>query len=75
LLIGIWILVAIRQSPTVVLTRGIMARVGVSRYAATDSLRRLEAAGIARVLSRPGKSPVVSLLEPGSDDVLNINPA
>lgn len=72
LLIGIWLLVVIRGAPTVSLTRRTMARVNVSRYAATDALRRLEAAGLVKVWRLPGRSPMVCLLEPGTTVPLKI---
>lgn len=66
LLIGLWLMVTLFKSPTVPLTRRTMARVGVSRYAATDVLRRLEAAGLVVVWRLPGRSPRVTLVEPGT---------
>jgi len=66
LLIGIWLLVVIRKSPTVPLSRRTMARVNVSRFGATDALRRLEGAGLVKVWRLPGRSPMVTLVEPGT---------
>lgn len=73
LLIGVWLLVVIRNAPTVSLTRKTMARVNVSRYGATDALRRLEQAGIVKVWRLPGRSPMVTLLEPGTSVPLRID--
>jgi len=73
LLIGIWLLVVVRKSPTVPLTRRTMARVSVSRFCATDALRRLEQAGIVKVWRLPGRSPMVTLLEPGTTVPLRID--
>lgn len=73
LLIGIWLLSVRFKSPTVPLTRRAMARVNVSRYAVTDALRRLEAAGLVVVWRLPGRSPRVTLVEPGTGIPLGLN--
>lgn len=73
LLIGIWLLVTIRNAPTVPLSRRTMQRVSVSRFAATDALRRLENAGILKVQRNPGRSSSVTLLEPGTANPLNLS--
>jgi len=73
LLIGIWLMVALFKSPTVPLTRRTMARANVSRYAATDALRRLEAAGLVKVWRLPGRSPRVTLVEPGTGTPLRLD--
>ena len=73
LLIGILLLVAIRQAPTVSLTRRTMARVSVSRYAASDALKRLENANIISVWRLPGRSSMVTILEPGTRRALNLS--
>ena len=75
LLIGIWLLVALRQSPTVHLTRRTMARVNVSRYCATDALRRLEHAGLIKVWRLPGRSPMVTVVEPGTAVPIKLTPS
>lgn len=74
LFIGIWMLATIRQSPTVPLSRQTMARVGVSRFCATDALRRLEEAGLIKVWRLPGRSPRVTLVEPGTGIPLDMAP-
>jgi hypothetical protein len=66
LLIGIWLQVIMKQSSTVTLSRRTMSKVNVSRYAATDALRRLEAADLIRVWRLPGRSPIVTLVEPNT---------
>lgn len=73
LLIGIWLMVVLFKSPTVPLTRRTMARANVSRYAATDALRRLEAAGLVKVWRLPGRSPRVTLVEPGTGTPLRLD--
>lgn len=73
LLIGIWLMVVLFKSPTVPLTRRTMARVSVSRYAVTDALRRLEAAGLVKVWRLPGRSPRVTLVEPGTGTPLRLD--
>lgn len=73
LLIGIWLMVSIRQSPTVRLSRAMMSRVHVSRFGATDALRRLEAAGIIKAWRLPGRSPLVTILEPGTSQPLKLD--
>ena len=74
LLIGIWLMATIRQSPTVRLSRATMSRVHVSRFGATDALRRLEAAGIIKAWRLPGRSPLVTILEPGTTQPLKLEP-
>lgn len=49
-----------------------MARVNVSRYCATKTLRRLEQAGIIARWQLPGRSPVITLLEPGTTSPLKL---
>lgn len=73
LLVGLWLMVARYQSPTVPLTRRTMARVNVSRYAVTDALRRLEVAGLVKVWRLPGRSPRVTLVEPGTGIPLKLD--
>lgn len=75
LLIGIWLMAVLFKSPTVPLTRRAMARVNVSRYAVTDALRRLEAAGLVVVWRLPGRSPRVTLVEPGTGTPLQLETA
>ena len=74
LLIGIWLMVTIQQSPTVRLSRATMSRVHVSRFGATVALRRLEAAGIIKAWRLPGRSPLVTILEPGTTQPLKLEP-
>lgn len=64
--VGLWRLASIYKTPAVRLTRNAMARACVSRYAATDALRRLEDAGLIIVERRQGRSPMVTLVEPGT---------
>lgn len=66
-------LMSILKSPTVRLTRRTMARVNISRYAVTDALRRLEEAGLVRVWRLPGRSPMVTAVEPGTGTPLDLN--
>ena len=66
LMIALWLTATIRKTPTILLTRRLMARVNISRFAATDALRRLEARGLVAVWRLPGRSPKVVLLEPGT---------
>lgn len=54
------------------LTRRMMARFNLSREACYDGLRRLEAAGLVKVWRLPGRSPMVTLVEPGTDCVLSV---
>jgi hypothetical protein len=75
LLIGILLLVSVRQAPTVLLTRRTMARVSVSRYAASDALKRLEAAKIISVWRLPGRASMVTILEPGTTMPLKLSAA
>ena len=70
--VGLWLLMSIKQSATVSLTRRTMARVNISRYAATDALRRLEAAGLIKVWRLPGRSPMVTATEPRTSKPLQL---
>ncbi len=56
------------------LSRATMSRVHVSRFGATDALRRLEAAGIIKAWRLPGRSPMVTILEPGTTQPLKLEP-
>lgn len=58
---------AMRGGPRVQLGRRVMARFSLSRDACYDGLRRLEAHGLIKVWRLPGRSPMVTLIEPGSD--------
>lgn len=73
LLVGLWLIVVFFKTPTVPLTRRTMARVNVSRYAVTDALRRLEVAGLVKVWRLPGRSPRVTLVEPGTGIPLRLD--
>jgi hypothetical protein len=64
--LAIWLMASIGQAPTIRLTRATMARVNVSRFAAGDALNRLADAGLVKVWRLPGRSPMVTLTEPGS---------
>lgn len=64
--VGLWLVASFRKSPTVQVTRRTMMRVGVSRYAFGDGLRCLEGAGLIKVARLPGRSPQVTLVEPGT---------
>lgn len=75
LMVGLWLLVVIRQSPTVPLSRRTMARVGISRFGATDALRRLEEAGLVQVWRLPGRASMVTLTEPGTATPLKLLPS
>lgn len=66
LMIGIWLLASISRSPTVYLTRRTMARVNISRFAATDALRRLEHSGAVAVSRLQGRANRVTILSPGT---------
>ena len=66
LMVGVWLMASIRKSPTVMLTRRLMSRINISRFAATDALRRLEASGLVKVWRLPGRASMVTLVEPGS---------
>lgn len=57
----------LRGGPRVQLGRRVMARFSLSRDACYDALRRLEAHGLIKVWRLPGRSPMVTLMEPGSD--------
>lgn len=73
LALGLWLLMRENRTPTVRMTRRMMARVNISRYAASDALRRLEAAGLVKVWRLPGRSPWVTPVEPGTGTPLDLN--
>jgi len=72
LCIGLWVLISIRNSPTVQMSRRMMARVNISRYAAGDALRNLEDAGLIKVARLKGRSPLITAVEPGSSIPLRL---
>ena len=63
-------LVSQQRTTCVSPTRRLMRRFGVSRDACGDGLRRLEDAKLVHVWRLPGRSPMVILLEPGTEDRL-----
>lgn len=54
------------------LTRRMMRRFNVSREACYEGLRRLDAAGLIKVWRLPGRSPMITLVEPQTDIVLKL---
>jgi hypothetical protein len=54
------------------LTRRTLSHWSISRDACYDGLRRLETAGLIRVWRLPGRAPHVILLEPGTDQPLDL---
>ena len=66
LMIAFWLVASISKSPTIYLTRRLMARVNISRFATTDALRRLEQSGAVAVSRLPGRSARVTILQPGT---------
>ena len=58
----LWYLAGLTQSQTVSLSARV-SELGVSREAKSEALLRLEAAGLVRVLRRPGCAPMVTLLQ------------
>jgi len=73
--VGLWLMVALRRAPSVQLSRRMMARVNVSRYAASDALQSLETAGLVKVARLPGRSPLITLVEPGTSTPLRVDAA
>lgn len=65
-MIALWLVASISKSPTIYLTRRLMARVNISRFATTDALRRLEQSGAVAVSRLPGRSARVTILQPGT---------
>ena len=57
-------LVAIRRSAEVRFSQATLRRFHTSRDASYDALRRMKEAGLVRVAKSPGRSPVVTLLDP-----------
>ena len=67
----VW-LAALRGEPGSPLTRRSMTRWGLSRDAAGDALRLLEAHALIIVWTAPGRARFVILTEPGTDRPLKI---
>ena len=65
-------LAATRGVPGVSLTRRTLARWNLSRDAAYDALRVLQAQGLIFVWSAPGRAHHVILVEPGTDKPLKL---
>ena len=70
--IALWLLVSIRHSPTVQISRAMAARFNLSRWAAADSAHRLEAAGLLKIAKLPGRSFRITLIEVGSSTPLRL---
>jgi hypothetical protein len=66
LMVGLWLMASISKSPTVSMTRGLMRRVNITRFGASDALRRLEQSGAVAVSRLPGRSARVTILQPGT---------
>ncbi len=73
LCLGLWIMISIRQSPTVQLSRGMMKRVNISRYAAGDAIRKLEEVGLVKVARLKGRSPRITCVEKGTSIPLRLD--
>lgn len=72
LCVGLWLLITIKQSASVQLTRRMMARINISRYAAGDALRKMECAGLIKVARLQGRSPLITVVEPGTSIPLHL---
>jgi len=64
----IWLLAGLRRSPTVPLSGAVLRGCGVDRHAGYRGLRALEQADLVRVERRPGRNPVVTVLDGGGCD-------
>ena len=64
--IAIWWLAGMAQTKTFKLTGKALDQLGVSRDAAADALKRLEARGLIRVQRSPGQRPTVEILSVAS---------
>lgn len=73
LCVGLWLLITIRQSATVQLSRRMMARINISRFAASSVLRKMEEAGLVKIARLQGRSPMITLVEPGTSTPLSLN--
>lgn len=58
----------LRGEPRVQLGRKVMKRFSLSRDACYDTLRRLEAQGLVKVWRLPGRSAMVTLMEPAAPE-------
>jgi hypothetical protein len=72
LCVGLWLLITIKQSASVQLTRRMMGRINISRYAAGDALRKMEEAGLVKVARLQGRSPLITVVEPGTSIPLSL---
>lgn len=72
LCVGLWLQITRNQSVRVQLSRRMMARINISRYAAGDALRRLEGAGLVKVARLQGRSPLITVVEPGTSTPLSL---
>ena len=61
--LALWYLSGLQKCRTIRLATKSLAVMGVSRDAKYDALSRLEEAGLVSVDQRPGRAPVVTLLE------------
>ena len=60
---ALWFRSGIERSRTVKLTNVLLQQFGVDRHAKARALRQLEAAGLVAVSRKPGRSPMVTILE------------
>lgn len=66
--LAIWYLSGLnQQAKTVKLQTSALRLLGVKRHSAYRGLKVLERAGLVHVIRHPGRTPVITLLEPGRD--------
>src|SRR5688500_5688721 len=63
--IAVWGAAGITRARTVSRQPSVLRSLGVSRYAGYRALAALEGAGLLEVQRHPGRSPVVTILDPG----------
>jgi hypothetical protein len=67
--IALWFMVGIKRTAKVTLSSSVLRALGVTRHSAARGLKKLEAANLVRVERRPGRNPVVTVLDvPAGDD-------
>ena len=64
--LAIWWLAGMAKTKTFKLTGKALGHVGISRDAASDAIKRLEAQGLIRVQRSPGQRPTVEILSVAS---------
>jgi hypothetical protein len=60
----LWLLAGLRGSSTFKLEHKWLVKFGISRWAVSSNLKKLEQADLIRLNCKPGRSPVITILRP-----------